>query len=63
MDRDGNRRDGNQKSNLGNDSKLDREKTKVTGVRTNDQLQERRSSDETGGHQKSAQQGSKMQKD
>jgi hypothetical protein len=52
-------RDGNQKSNLGNDSKLDREKNKVTGVKTTDQLHERSGSDKTGGHQKPAQQGSK----
>jgi hypothetical protein len=55
-------RDGNQKSNLGNDSKLDREKNKVTGVKTTDRLHERRGSDETGGRQEPAQQGSKKEK-
>jgi hypothetical protein len=39
-------RDNKQKSSPGNDSKLNREKNKVTGVRTSDQLPERKHSDE-----------------
>ncbi len=39
-------RDGKQKSSLGTDSKLDREKNKVTGVKTIDQQRERKNSND-----------------
>ncbi len=51
-------RDGKQKSSLGNDAKLAREKNKVTGVKTNDQQRERKNTeDEGGGNSKPQRQG------
>jgi hypothetical protein len=40
-------KDNKQKSSLRNDSKLDREKNKVTGVKTADQQRERKHSDDS----------------
>ena len=45
-------REGKQKSSLGNDSKLNREKNKVTGVRTSDQLPERKNENDSGANHK-----------
>lgn len=52
-------KDKKEKSSLGNDSELNREKNKVTGVRTSDQLPERKSSGEVAGNQKPQKQGEK----
>jgi hypothetical protein len=52
-------KDKKEKSSLGNDSELNREKNKVTGVRTSDQLPERKSSGEVAGNQKHQKQGEK----
>jgi hypothetical protein len=43
-------RAGKQKSSLGNDSKLNREKNKVTGVKTSDQQPEHKTTDENDEH-------------
>lgn len=46
-------RGSEQKSSLGNDSKLNREKNAVTGVKTTDQRHERKAEeDEAGGQHK-----------
>ena len=54
-------KDGKQKSSLGNDSKLNRENNKVTGVRTSDLLPEHQTSDETGGRHKPQRSGEKSE--
>jgi hypothetical protein len=50
-------RQGKEKSSLGNDSKLNREKNKVTGVKTIDQISERKSQNDTGGNRELQKQG------
>ena len=54
-------KEGKQESSLGTDSGLDREKNKVTDVKTNDQLPEDHSQNETGGNQKPQKQGEKSE--
>jgi hypothetical protein len=45
-------RDEDEQSSLGNDAELDREKNKVTGVKTTDQPPERKDLNDAGGRQK-----------
>lgn len=49
--------DKKEKSSLGNDKKLNREKNKVTNIRTSDQLHETKVPDESGGTHKPQKQG------